>query len=101
MEITIPKITNIESDEKEIFNIQCTIEFNSPGYIRCLLDCEFNIEIIPLHIIVYCVEYNFAKNNDDNYNLYITEILSVILLIYILIIIILIKYLILLIKLNL
>ena len=77
MEITIPKITNIESDDKEIFNIKCKIEFNSLGYINCLLDCEFNIEKIPLHIIVYCDECNLVKNNDDNYNLNVTEILSV------------------------
>ena len=76
MEITIPKINNIESDDKEIFNIKCKIEFNSPGCISCLLDCEFNIEIIPLHIIVYCDEYKLAKNNDDNYTLCVAEILS-------------------------
>ena len=29
-----------------------------------------------LHIILYCDEYNLAKNNDDNYILCVTEILS-------------------------
>ena len=75
MKITILKMTNNEK-ENEIVNIKCKIEFNSPVCGNCILDCEFNIEIISLNIIVYCVEYNLVKNNDDNYILCIIKILS-------------------------
>ena len=74
LKINIPKMTNNEK-ENEIVNIKCKIEFNSPNCGSCILDCEFNIEIIPLNIIVYCDEYNLAKNNDNNYILCVTEIL--------------------------
>ena len=75
LKINIQKMTNNEK-ENEIVNIKCQIEFNSPACGSCILDCEFNIEIIPLNIIVYCDEYNLAKNNDNNYILCVTEILS-------------------------
>jgi MoxR-like ATPase len=73
LEITIPKISNEEKD-KEIISIKCKIEFNSPGSGNCLLDCEFNIEIIPFNAIIYCIEYNMAKKSDDNYILCLTQI---------------------------
>ena len=60
LEIIIPKI-NAEKTDKELYNIKCQIQFNSPSYTSCLLDCEFNIEVIPFNIIAYCKEYNLAK----------------------------------------
>ena len=75
LEITIPKISGNEKD-KELYNIKCQIEFNSPGSTSCLLDCEFNIEVIPFNIIAYCKEYNLAKIDNENYTLCLTNILS-------------------------
>lgn len=73
LEITIPKMSNEEKD-KEIISIKCKIEFNSPGSGNCLLDCEFNIEIITFNAIIFCKEYNIAKKSDDNYILCLTYI---------------------------
>ena len=73
LEITIPKMNNEELD-KEIISIKCKIEFNSPGSGNCLLDCEFNIEIIPFNAIIYCKEYNIAKKSDEDYILCLTQI---------------------------
>ena len=75
LKITIPRITSVEK-EKELFNIKCKIEFLSPGCRSYILDCEFNIEIIPLYLIAYCDEYNLAKISDENYIFNLTEILS-------------------------
>ena len=75
LEIIIPKIKSEEND-KDIFNIKCQIEFNSPGSTSCLLDCEFNIEVIPLNIIAYCKEYNLAKGDNEIYTLCLTQILT-------------------------
>jgi hypothetical protein len=75
LEITIPKI-NAEKTDKELYNIKCQIQFNSPGSTSCLLDCEFNIEVIPLNIIIYCKEYNLAKIDNENYKLCLTHIPS-------------------------
>jgi len=72
LEITIPKMANEEKD-KEIISIKCKIEFNSPGAGSCLLDCEFNIEIIPFNAIIYCKEYEIAKKSEDTYALCLTQ----------------------------
>ena len=73
LEIMIPKIIN-KGKDKEIYKIKCQIEFISPGAQNCLLDCEFNIEIIPLNIIAYCKEYNLFRVDNENYNLCLTNI---------------------------
>ena len=65
LEITIPKMENKENDN-ELIRIKCKLEFNSPGFDSCLLDCEFNIEIIPFNSIIYCKEYDIVKNNSNN-----------------------------------
>ena len=75
LEIKIPPMKN-EEDNKEIVTIKCRIEFNSPGSGNCLLDCEFNIEIIPFNAIIYCKEYKIAKKSDSEYNLCLTHISS-------------------------
>ena len=75
LEIIIPKI-NTEKTDKELYNIKCQIQFNSPSYTSCLLDCEFNIKVIPFNIIAYCKEYNLAKIDNENYKLCLTHILS-------------------------
>ena len=71
--ISIPNIKNPES-EKEINNIKCKFEFSSPNTTNCVLDCEFNIEIIPFNIIIYCKEYNLSIKSDDNYILCLSKI---------------------------
>ena len=73
LEIIIPKISHEEKD-KEIISIKCKIEFNSPGSGSCLLECEFNIEILPFNTIIYCKEYEIAKKSEDNYALCLTQI---------------------------
>ena len=79
LKINIPKMSHPEKDNKELFNIKCKLEFSSPNTEKCLLDCEFNIEVIPFNIIAYCKEYNLSKisdNNDDNFILYLSKIKS-------------------------
>ena len=73
LEIMLPKMNQTEKD-KEVFNIKCQIEFNSSGAGSCLLDCEFNIEVIPFYIIAYCNEYNLAKIDNEKYTLCLTNI---------------------------
>ena len=48
----------------EKYNINCQIEFSSQGLNKCLFDCDFNIEIIPFRILMYCKEYNIAKTQE-------------------------------------
>jgi len=76
LETIIPKMSNEEKD-KDIISIKYKIKFNSPGSGNCLLDCEFNIEIIPFNAILYCKVYDIAKKLEDNYILFLTQIAAI------------------------
>ena len=74
-QITIPKMKKFEKNI-ETYNIKSSIEFSSQNFERFLFDFEFNIEVIPLHIIICCKEYNIARNDEGNYIVCISKIIS-------------------------
>ena len=78
LQIFINKMKIMEKErEYEIKHIKCQIEFSSIGSSKnCIIDCEFNIEILPLKIIVYCKECHLAQNDINNYTLCLKEIIS-------------------------
>ena len=75
LEIRIPKMAQAEKD-KEVIIIRCQIDFNSPGFKKCLFDCDFTIEIIPLQIIAYCDKFKLAKIDNEHYKLCETKVIS-------------------------